>query len=96
MDRTASCTPTATVCRILLRSLLFFKELRPFRSFASLALAFALVALALGIPVVVEFVETGAVLRLPTAIVSVTLFVIAAIESTCGSSSIRSLEVVVR
>ena len=70
--------------RILLRSILYFKEMKPFRFFAMLSAVLTLAALALGIPVIVEFADTRTVPRLPTALLSVGLQVIAFVSLMCG------------
>jgi glycosyltransferase involved in cell wall biosynthesis len=70
--------------RIALAAILLFKELRPARFFGLVALILTLLALALGIPVVNEFVETGLVLRLPTAVLAASIQIIAFICLTAG------------
>lgn len=70
--------------RILLRSFIYFREMQPFRFFAVISAVLTAVALLLGLPVVVEFAESREVLRLPTAVLSVSIQVIAFISLTCG------------
>ena len=70
--------------RILFRSMLYFKEMRPFRFFAMLSAALSVVALGLGIPVIVEFADTHTVPRLPTALLAVGLEIIAFMSFMCG------------
>ena len=70
--------------RILGTIVLLYKEYHPFRFFFVLSSLLALTALALGIPVIVEFVETGLVPRVPTAILSTGLMVLAGIGLTAG------------
>jgi len=70
--------------RILGTIVLLFKEFHPFRFFGVLSTLLIAVALALGIPVVIEFIETGLVPRVPTAILSTGLMVLAGIGLTCG------------
>lgn len=50
---------------------------RPFPTFGAFAALFALVSLLLGIPVVFEFLETGLVPRLPTALLAASLMLLA-------------------
>lgn len=70
--------------RILFRSMLYFKEMRPFRFFLSLSVLFTLAALALGIPVIAEYADTNTVPRLPTAVLSVGLQIIGVFAFLCG------------
>ena len=59
------------------RTVGLYKELRPLRFFGALSLASLAACLALGIPIVVEFAETGAVPRFPTAILATAIGIIA-------------------
>ncbi len=70
--------------RILLVAIGLFKDLRPMRFFGLLFLACTLAAFGLGIPVFVEFVETGLVPRFPTAILASALQILAFIFLICG------------
>ncbi|MGE3836231.1 MAG: glycosyltransferase family 2 protein, partial [Acidimicrobiia bacterium] len=70
--------------RILVQSIVYFKELHPFRFFAALSTALFVLALALGIPVIVEFADSGTVPRLPTALLSLGIVVVAFISLNCG------------
>lgn len=54
--------------RILFTIVKLLKEERPFKLCAALFALFALASLALGIPIILEFLETGLVPRLPTAV----------------------------
>jgi glycosyltransferase involved in cell wall biosynthesis len=70
--------------RILWTIVLLTKEERPF-FFYSLAFAvLAALSLALGIPVAVEFLETGLVLRFPTAILAASIMVLAFLSLATG------------
>jgi len=70
--------------RILSTILLFTKEERPFLFFSSLAILLALLSLALGIPVTLEFFETGLVERFPTAILAASIMLLAFLSLTTG------------
>jgi glycosyltransferase involved in cell wall biosynthesis len=70
--------------RILGTIVLLFKEFHPFRFFGFLSGLLVLISMALGIPVIIEFLETGLVPRVPTAILSTGLMVLAGIGITCG------------
>ena len=48
-----------------------FKDYRPLKFFSLIALIFAIIGLILGVPVIVEFAQTGLVPRFPTAILAV-------------------------
>jgi glycosyltransferase involved in cell wall biosynthesis len=70
--------------RILGTILLLYKEFHPFRFFVALSSVLVAASLALGLPVVIEFLETGLVPRFPTAILATGLMVLAGIGATCG------------
>ena len=60
------------------------REERPLIFFSCIAFLFAAVAVIIGAPVVSEYVHTGLVPRLPTAVLSTGLMVIAFLSLTCG------------
>jgi glycosyltransferase involved in cell wall biosynthesis len=70
--------------RILLAILTFFRDYRPLAFFGTLALLLLLLSLAGGAVVVAEFLRTGLVPRLPLAVLSAALFILAALSFTCG------------
>ncbi|MEO8936490.1 MAG: glycosyltransferase, partial [Burkholderiaceae bacterium] len=70
--------------RILRTQVLLFKEIKPARFFGYFAAALAVLAVVLVFPVVEEFIETGLVRRLPTAILATGLVLLAAISSLAG------------
>ncbi len=70
--------------RILRTIVILVKEERPLAFFTVCAALFALVGLALSVPVVVNYVQTGLVPRLPTAVLVVGLMLLAALSLTCG------------
>ena len=70
--------------RILLAILTFFRDYRPLMFFGTLALVLLLMSLAGGAVVVTEFLRTGLVPRLPLAVLSAALFILAALSFTCG------------
>jgi glycosyltransferase involved in cell wall biosynthesis len=70
--------------RILVAALLLFKEMRPLRFFTIIAATLTLLALGLGAIPVTEFISTGLVLRLPTAVLAASIQVIAFISLTAG------------
>lgn len=61
-----------------------FKNYRPLKFFSLVALLFAIVGLALGVPVVVEFMDTGLVPRLPTAVLAAALMFLCALSLATG------------
>jgi glycosyltransferase involved in cell wall biosynthesis len=71
--------------RIFRTIVLLFKEVRPLLFFGLCALAFLMLSLLAGVPVVVDFLQTGLVLRQPTAILAAALVLAAAISFTAGS-----------
>ncbi len=70
--------------RVLWTILVLAKEERPMAFFSLLALFFALFSLVLSIPVLSTFFETGLVPRLPTAILSMGLMILAFLSLACG------------
>jgi len=60
------------------------REERPLVFFATIAFLFAAVAVFIGAPVVSDYVHTGLVPRLPTAVLATGLMVIAFLSLTCG------------
>lgn len=70
--------------RILWTILILTKEERPFFFYSIAFTAFGMLSLILGIPVAVEFLETGLVPRFPTAILSASIMVLAFLSLTTG------------
>ncbi|MDJ0894682.1 MAG: glycosyltransferase [Alphaproteobacteria bacterium] len=70
--------------RILFFILRLLRYMRPMFLFSILSTSVAAISLAIGIPVVLEFLETGLVPRLPTAVAAAALMVIAAIGYVTG------------
>ncbi len=70
--------------RILSFILFFFKEIKPFWFFGALALVLSCLSLAVGMPVVLEYLDTGLVPRLPTAVLSVGVMLSAVLSFVCG------------
>lgn len=70
--------------RILNFILFFLKEGRPFFFFGLISLLLAILSLAIGIPVVLEFLETGLVPRLPSAVLSMGLMISAVLSFICA------------
>jgi glycosyltransferase involved in cell wall biosynthesis len=70
--------------RIMRTIAYLLKEERPLTFFGTISTIFVLVALALGIPVVLEFIRTGLVPRLPTAVLATGLMILASLSLVCG------------
>lgn len=70
--------------RILLMVAVLVKEERPLPFFASVGTALALAGIVLGMPVVIEFLETGLVPRLPTALLATGLELLSFLSFTAG------------
>ena len=70
--------------RILRTIVLLLKEQKPLQFFMVGAGALALAALVLGIPVIAQFMKTGLVPRLPTAVLATGLMGLAFLSTTCG------------
>ena len=70
--------------RILRTIVLLLKEQKPFQFFAAGSAVLAVAALIVGVPVVMEFMRTGLVPRLPSAVLATALMGLAFLSSTCG------------
>jgi glycosyltransferase involved in cell wall biosynthesis len=70
--------------KILFTIISLVREERPFVFFGALFAIFAIASLVLGIPVILEFVETGFVPRLPTAVLSVAFMLLAFLSLFSG------------
>ncbi|MCC6719042.1 MAG: glycosyltransferase [Acetobacteraceae bacterium] len=70
--------------RILRTIVVLVKEERPLQFFAICGLVLLAAAILLGAPVVAEFLHTGLVPRLPTAVLAMGLVLIAALSFACG------------
>jgi hypothetical protein len=70
--------------RILRIVFVFLKDVRPLLFFASLALMFAIVSLALAAPVIATYLETGLVPRFPTAILATGVMLVAFLFAACA------------
>ena len=70
--------------RILSLILYLVRDRKPLAFFLTTALVLAMLSLALGTPVILEFFETGLVRRLPTAVLSTGLMLIAAVSVFSG------------
>ena len=70
--------------KILRLILILYKNERPLQFFSLIASMLGIVALALGIPLVTTFMETGLVYRQPTAILATGLVVLSALSVVTG------------
>jgi glycosyltransferase involved in cell wall biosynthesis len=70
--------------RILSKIIQLFKNERPMAFFGAIAALLAAVAIGLAWPVLMTFVETGLVPRLPTALLATGIMVLASLSVTCG------------
>jgi len=61
-----------------------FKDYKPFLFFFAWALLFFILGLVVGVPVIVEFVQTSFITRVPSAILAVGLMIFALLSFTCG------------
>jgi glycosyltransferase involved in cell wall biosynthesis len=70
--------------RILRTIARLVKEERPFAFFMSIGMTLALISVGLAIPLFIEFFETGLVPRIPTALLSTGLMLVAVMSFVCG------------
>jgi hypothetical protein len=60
------------------------KEERPMQSFSAAALVLALASLGLAVPVILTYLDTGLVPRLPTAVLAAALMILSFLSLACG------------
>jgi glycosyltransferase involved in cell wall biosynthesis len=70
--------------RILRTIVLLLKEERPMAFFGSVGALFSMVSIILGVSILGEFLKTGLVPRLPTAVLATGLMILAFLSFTCG------------
>lgn len=70
--------------RILGTMLKLYRSERPLRFFTVIGILLALVSIILAIPIVITFIETGLVPRLPTAVLSMGLMIMALLSVSSG------------
>jgi glycosyltransferase involved in cell wall biosynthesis len=87
-DRPAGSTSKLNTIRDGLRILkmiaMLVKEERPLAFFGSMCVLLTLLSLGLATPIVLEFLRTGLVPRLPTAVLSVGIMLVAVLSMACG------------
>ncbi|MHA1537435.1 MAG: glycosyl transferase, partial [Alphaproteobacteria bacterium] len=64
--------------------LMLLKEERPFVFFGAISALLALTSVALATPLLITYIETGLVPRVPTAVLSTGLMLLAFLGGTCG------------
>lgn len=70
--------------RILRTIVHLVKEEKPFAFFSVVSVVLALTSLAFGIPVIIEFMKTGLVPRLPTALLAAAIAILSFLSFACG------------
>ncbi len=70
--------------RILWTIIVLVKEERPMQFFSLVSAALAVVSIALISPIIIEYLHTGLVPRLPTAVLSMGLMIVSFLSLTCG------------
>lgn len=70
--------------KVIMMIMTLFKEYRPMLLFGILALICCVVGLILGIPIVIEYAQTGLVPRIPTALLAVAFEFFALMNLTTG------------
>ena len=71
-------------CKVLLMIQSLFKDYRPLALFSWVSLLFCVLGLVAGVPVIAEFLATGLVPKLPSALLAVALVFIGILSFTCG------------
>lgn len=70
--------------RILWTISVLLRSERPFQFFGMIALLLAVTSLAFGVPVIADYLATGLVLRLPTAVLAAGTMILASLSLCCG------------
>jgi len=70
--------------RIMVMIIKLFKNERPLAFFSLIFAAFALLSLGLSVPLIVTYVHTGLVPRLPTAVLATSTMLLGFLSMTCG------------
>jgi hypothetical protein len=70
--------------RILRMIGMLVKEERPLAFFGYAALLLSVLSVGLSVPIVIEYMQTGLVPRLPTAVLSVGIMLVAVLSMACG------------
>jgi hypothetical protein len=70
--------------RILGTMLNLYRAEKPLRFFGAMGILLAAVSILLALPVVITFIETGLVPRLPTAVLAMGLMIMAMLSVSCG------------
>jgi glycosyltransferase involved in cell wall biosynthesis len=70
--------------KILITMVILMKHIKPIMLFSSVSLFLATLSLIVGTPVVLYFVETGLVPKLPTAVAAASLMILSAVSLTTG------------
>jgi hypothetical protein len=70
--------------RILGTILKLYRSEKPLRFFTAIGIFLALVSIGIAIPIVVTYLETGLVPRLPTAVLSMGLMIVALLSASSG------------
>jgi glycosyltransferase involved in cell wall biosynthesis len=70
--------------RILGTILKLYRSEKPLRFFGLIALCLALLSVGLAVPVIITFLETGLVPRMPTAVLSTGLMIVAVLSASSG------------
>jgi glycosyltransferase involved in cell wall biosynthesis len=70
--------------KILQAILMLVKETRPLQFFSLIGVVLLLLGVGLSVPVVIDYVHTGLVPRLPTAVLSVAIVELAVLSLVCG------------
>ena len=70
--------------KVLKTIIKMFKDFKPRQFFWSIALIFILIGLIIGIPVIIEFIKTGYITKLPSAVLATGVMIFSLIIAQCG------------
>ncbi|MCA0985524.1 glycosyltransferase family 2 protein [Halobacillus yeomjeoni] len=70
--------------KVLNKIFTLFKEYKPMMFFSFWAIVFLVLGLLSGIPVIVEFINTGLITKIPSAILAVGLVILSVLSFACG------------
>ena len=61
-----------------------FKDFKPRQFFWMVSMLFVLLGLIVGVPVIVEFIRTGYITKMPSAVLATGIMILAVIIAQCG------------
>ncbi len=70
--------------KVLKTIIKMFKDFKPRQFFWLISIVFTIIGLIIGIPVIVEFIKTGAISKMPSAVLSTGIMIFSIVTAQCG------------